>query len=132
MGFEEIEHTADWALRVWAPDYAELFLQAAVGMNTLSEIELSQDPRVQEYIELTAIDIESLLVSFLSELVFFGEQDHLGFDQFEISVSNLTLSAVLSGAPISSLKKEIKAVTYHNLNVVSTERGYEVIIVFDV
>jgi len=30
-GFEEIRHTADWALRVWAPDLSTLFTQAAQG-----------------------------------------------------------------------------------------------------
>jgi SHS2 domain-containing protein len=132
QGFQEIEHTADWALRVWAPDHAELFRQAAVGMNTLAEIKLEPAPRVEELIQLKAIDIESLLVSFLSELVYFGEQDDLGFDHFEISIEGLSLHANLSGAPIASLKKEIKAVTYHNLEVVQTETGFQVVIVFDV
>ena len=132
QGFTEIEHTADWALKVWAPDYAALFHQAAVGMNTLSEIQLKSAHRVEEQLELTAIDIESLLVSFLSEIVFFGEQDDLGFDRFEISIDGFSLRARLSGAPIANRKKEIKAVTYHNLEVVETETGFSVVIVFDV
>lgn len=132
QGFEEIEHTADWALRVWALDYAELFRQAAVGMNVLSDVKLDSGSRVEEHLEISAIDIESLLVSFLSELVYYGEQDDLGFDSFEITISDSTLRAKLSGAPIISQKKEIKAVTYHNLEVVATQTGYQVVIVFDV
>lgn len=132
QGFEEIEHTADWALRVWAQDHAELFRQAAIGMSVLSEIKLDSESRVEEHLEVSEIDIESLLVSFLSELVFFGEQDDLGFDRFEITIRDLTLYANLSGAPITSRKKEIKAVTYHNLEVVRTQNGFEVVIVFDV
>jgi SHS2 domain-containing protein len=132
QGFEEIEHTADWALRVWAPDHAELFRQAAIGMDVLSDVILEKESRVEEHLEISAIDIESLLVSFLSELVFFGEQDDLGFDGYEITIDNLTLRAKLSGGPIISRKKEIKAVTYHNLEVVATQTGYQVVIVFDV
>jgi SHS2 domain-containing protein len=132
QGFEEIEHTADWALRVWAPDHAELFRQAAIGMNILSDVNLDRGSRVEEHLEISAIDIESLLVSFLSELVYYGEQDDLGFDSFEITINELTLRAKLSGGRITSRKKEIKAVTYHNLEVVATQTGYQVMIVFDV
>jgi len=38
----------------------------------------------------------------------------------------------MSGAPVGSPGKDIKAVTYHNLAIRKTERGLEVNIVFDV
>jgi len=131
-GFEEIEHTADWALKVWAPNRAELFRQAAIGMNMLSELELDCNPPVEEELTLTAIDIESLLVSFLSELVFLAEQDDLGFDNFSLKIDQLSLHARITGGRIINRKKEIKAVTYHNLEVIETKGGFQVVIVFDV
>jgi SHS2 domain-containing protein len=33
--FEEIEHTADWAYRVRGKNLAQLFIQAALGLNSL-------------------------------------------------------------------------------------------------
>jgi SHS2 domain-containing protein len=132
QGFMEIEHTADWALEVWAPDHAELFRQAAIGMNQLSELELDHTRAVEETIELSAMDIESLLVSFLSELVFLAEQDDLGFNSFVLKIDQLKLHAKLTGGKILSRKKEIKAVTYHNLEVIETEGVFQVVIVFDV
>ena len=132
QGFEEIEHTADWSIRVWAPNHAELFRQAALGMIFLSELEIDIANPVVETLELNAIDLESLLVSFLSELVFLAEQDDLGFDRFELSIDGLMLHAKISGGKIVNRKKEIKAVTYHNLAVTETESGYQVVIVFDV
>jgi len=38
----------------------------------------------------------------------------------------------MDGAPLLSATKIIKAVTYHNLRIRPTARGYEVEIVFDV
>jgi SHS2 domain-containing protein len=38
----------------------------------------------------------------------------------------------LYGAPILSMDKAIKAVTFHNLQIQKTRRGVEVEIVFDV
>ena len=136
-GYEEIPHTADWALRVWAGDLPTLFRVAAIGMNSLSGLILSNAGRIQRSIELTAPDAESLLVTFLSELVYSAEQENLGFDEFELrpevtQYDIYWLRAKIFGAPIESLDKAIKAVTFHNLQIRETERGLEVEIVFDV
>jgi SHS2 domain-containing protein len=131
-GFLEIEHTADWELKVWAADLAELFIQAARGMMALSGFHLESGPSLDRQMHLEAADHESLLVAFLNELLFIGEQEQLGFDHFSLTIENGQLSAQLSGAPIQSLDKEIKAVTYHRLAIKQTEHGCETRIVFDV
>ena len=131
-GFQERPHTADWALEVWAPDPVTLLDQAAQGMCALMGLRLQPGPRVTRSLELRFSDLEGLLVSFLSELLYLRERDDLGFDTFDLTLSDETLRATLSGAPIESQSKEIKAVTYHNLVIRRTDRGLEVTIVFDV
>jgi SHS2 domain-containing protein len=132
-GFREGTHTADWALHAWAPDLSALLEQAARGMYALSGLRLRQGPRQERHLELRALDAESLLVRFLSELLWLGQQEGLGFDTFELRVEqDFSLHADLSGAPILDMDKEIKAVTYHNLAVRQTGQGLEVEIVFDV
>jgi SHS2 domain-containing protein len=137
MPFEELTHTADWSLRVWAPDLNQLFTESARGMYALAGIRLAEKPRVRRLISLSSPDVESLLVSFLSELVYISEQDRLAFDQINLSLDLETgsachMSSILRGAPILSLDKAIKAVTYHNLKIQQSTRGYESEIVFDV
>jgi SHS2 domain-containing protein len=137
MPFEELSHTADWCLRVWAKDLSQLFVESAKGMNALARTKLAKSPRVQRTLSTSAVDAESLLVSFLSELVFYAEQETLAFDKIELKIEAgkspaYTLSAILIGAPILSMSKAIKAVTFHNLQIRQTERGYRVEIVFDV
>jgi SHS2 domain-containing protein len=137
-GFEELPHTADWALRVWAPDLPGLFAQAARGMHALSGARPAAGPRRLRTIELQAPDAESLLVGFLSELVFAAEGERLIFNRIKVRLHDpdpgpgLRLSATMSAAPLSSLTRAIKAVTYHNLSIRRTAGGYEVEIVFDV
>ncbi len=139
-GFREHEHMADWELEVWAPTLPALFEQAARGMYALSGIVLNSFPRKVRQLKLAAVDPESLLVGFLQELLYLEETAALGFDQFDIRIRDLDLSAILTGAPILTISKEIKAVTYHNLKIdVSgrgsdrgSDRGLEVRIVFDV
>lgn len=132
MGYIEIQHTADWAIRVWAPDFPALLVQAAVAMYDLTETQLNTENRVERNLELAAGDHESLLVGFLSELLYLQEIEGLAFNQVEIHTTENELKGRLIGGPVLSQRKEIKAVTYHNLKIIKTPGGLEVTIVFDV
>ncbi len=133
FGFREIAHTADWELEVWAPDLPGLLEQAARGMYALSGVRLQADSVQSRELKLYAADPEGLLVRFLTELLWLEQDQGLGFDTFSIEVEDqFNLLAKLKGNVIASLDKEIKAVTYHNLQVINTSQGMSVKIVFDV
>jgi SHS2 domain-containing protein len=132
MPFEEVPHTADLCLRVWANDLQALFVEAARGMNILAGVQLASGPAHRRVFVNTALDLESQLVTFLSELVFIAEHEAMGFDQFTLRFEGRSLHADMAGAPIEAIKKTIKAVTYHNIQIQQTARGWEVEIVFDV
>jgi len=131
-GFVELQHTADWEIEAWAPDLPRLFEQAAIGMYALSGTHLYPEPRITRSLELAAEDAESLLVKFLAELLYIGEQYGLAFDGFDLRITSGNLSARLHGAPMTEQSKEIKAVTYHQLTIQPGPRGLEARIVFDV
>ena len=131
-GFRELEHTADWELEVWAPDLAGLLEQAARGMYSLSGVGLRPAPRKSVELTFTRQDLESLLVAFLSELLWLGEKDGLGFDGYEFQLDQDQVIARIEGAPIMRIAKEIKAVTYHRLQVINQPGRLTVRIVFDV
>lgn len=133
FGFREHAHTADWELEAWAPDLPTLLEQSARGMYALSGMRLHPGLRQTHIISLEGQDAESLLVRFLSELLWLEQQQGLGFDEFSLLVDDqYNLRAELRGASIANLDKEIKAVTYHNLAVQNTPQGLQVTIVFDV
>lgn len=131
--FEEIEHTADSALRIRGENLEGLFCNAAVGMLQLAGIEPSAGPTRKRRIELQASDDESLLVAWLEELLFLIEMDEVTFTEFSLTMEGTTnLTAEVREAPIGVIKRHIKAVTYHNLNITQVEDGLEVTVVFDV
>ena len=132
MGFEEVSHTADWSARVWAPDLPSLFRESARAMNSLSGTVIGTGDRVSRTLEVEGPDVESLLVAFLSELVYYQEQENLTFDVFDLRVAGQWLKVAMEGAEIESIDKAIKAVTYHNLKIAKTTEGLETTIVFDV
>ena len=134
MGFEEVEHTADKALRIFGTNLTELFLSGAAGLTQLMAAEVSEiSTEIEKSIELEAIDAESLLVEWLSELAYWAESEMLVFKEFRIKKATAThLQAKLFGGKTSMLEKHIKAVTYHNLKIIRTSKGLEATIVFDV
>lgn len=131
--FEEVEHTADIAIRVRGRDLADLFANAAYAMacqlTDVEEVDVSR----QAEIELQAEDVEMLLVEWLSELLYLGERDNVVFVAFDMSrVTAHALQALARGGPVVEHQAHIKAVTFSEMDVRRTGEGYETIIVFDV
>ena len=131
--YREVDHTADWALHVWAPTPEELFVEAARGMYALAGAQAQPGATVRRRIELAAEDHESLLVAWLQELLYISESEELVFTGYRIEYLDAThLRAEVEGGPMAQRVKAIKAVTYHNLKINRTADGYETTIVFDV
>jgi len=131
--FEEVEHTADIALRVWGRDLAELFVNAAYGMACQMADLDEADRAVERSIELEAYDAETLLVAWLGELLYLHERDGCVFTDFDmLEVTPTRLRAVARGGPVREHRRHIKAVTFSDLKIVYTDEGYETTIVFDV
>lgn len=137
--YEEVTHTADWALRVRGANLGELFLNAAQGMYALLAPEPGPDAPAlgadiaSRRVMLTAPDAESLLVAWLNELLYLTESEALVFDRFRLTaLSERYLEAVVEGVPARALKKQIKAATFHDLRIQVGEDGFQTTIVFDV
>jgi SHS2 domain-containing protein len=134
VAYLEIEHTADRALRICGSNLQELLINAAAGMNSLlvqeyNEIVLPE----KKPVELDAIDSESLLVEWLSELAYWAETESLIFHKFDFhKISPTHVKATIHGNHVAQLDTHIKAVTYHNLKIIQTDEGLTATIVFDV
>ena len=132
-GFEEVEHTADLAIRAYGRDMRELFASAAHGMFALMAEPPLGEPAREREVSLEAMDYESLLVDWLNELIYLHEVEGETYSQFAIkTLSPRKLQAQVTGGPTKIKTRAIKAATFHELEVVKTDKGYEATIVFDV
>ena len=131
-GFIEVEHTADRAIKVWSDRLEGLFSQAAAGMYALMDIQIGPEPRTPIQFRINGFDPETFLVGFLSELLYLLEKERKAFDKLELRFNNNILEANLEGTAVISQKKEVKAVTFHNLKIRQINGNYETTIVFDV
>ncbi len=134
IAFEEIEHTADRALIIYGRNLEELFINAARGLKSLMGAdEVPDSTAITKSIALDAIDAESLLVEWLSELAYWAEAEMLVFSKFDLqNITPTHVKAKIYGSRVTLMEKHIKAVTYHNLEIVKTETGLTATVVFDV
>lgn len=121
--YELIDHTADIGIKAYGDDLSEAFAHAAKGMFDIIT-DCSQIENKGEYqIELSADDLEQLLVDWLDELLYLQGAENLVFGEFNIIVDEYDskLSATVFGEEFDTGKHkigmEIKAVTYHMLEV---------------
>jgi len=131
--YEEIDHTADWALRVRGPDLPALFANAARGMMELAGVRTGEDQGQARQIELQAIDQEALLVDWLHELVIALELEQVAFREIKLEITGgIKLVGTLRAVPITAIEKPVKAVTYNELLIQESPDGLEATVVFDV
>ncbi len=131
--FEEVEHTADWALKVWGVDLPHLFKNAADGMLQLMGALPAQQNPLMRTIKVEAIDEESLLVVWLEELLFGMETRSVTYREMSLRITGATaLRAKIEELPLVSIAKPIKAVTYNDLVIRPIQGGLETTIIFDV
>jgi SHS2 domain-containing protein len=91
------------------------------------------DQTVVQSVELDAYDVETLLVSWLGELLYLSEREGCVFTDLEmIEVTTTRLGATIRGRSIHEHRRHIKAVTFSDLEIVQTDTGYETVVVFDV
>lgn len=131
-GFEEVAHTADWALHVWATDFPQLASTAVEGMLALMKPKYSSKTSVLQIIQINGADEVELLVGFLSDVLYLLESQSLAPHQCGVVIKRKQLTAMISCVKVKSVAKMIKAVTYHNLELIHTSGGLECTLVFDV
>ncbi len=135
--FEEIPHTADWSFRAFGRDLREVFENAAFAMFAMEGATApeaaNQSSVIERTVQVSGIDYESLLVNWLSELLYLQESNHETYHRFDIQeLSPTILKAEIYGTPGVQIDKLVKAVTYHNLKIERTEEGWQATVVVDV
>jgi len=95
-GFEEVEHTADLAIRVWAADFYALLIHAALGMYDLMGAQYNPNIPILQTFELTNASQAEVLVDFLNE-------SQVRFYFIEISVHGFHSSIIILKYEISRL-----------------------------
>jgi SHS2 domain-containing protein len=139
--YEYLEHTADIKFRAYGKTLEEAFENAALAMfNVIINTEKVSGDTARE-IFLKSPDLESLLVDWLSELIYIFEVDEIVFREFRVekieeNEGEYSIKARALGEkyyPESHpFETEIKAVTYNQLEIAKTADGWKAQIIVDI
>lgn len=143
--FEQVSHTADLKIRVYGKTLADLFRNAVIGMfqsigpqvpgcRVENERLVCDQLTVKHDIEVASIDLEALLVDFLSEALYLSDVYNEAYLDAKIhKVNDKSIQATLYGVKVTGFEVvEIKAVTYHELKIEQVEGLWQADIVFDI
>lgn len=140
--WKTIEHTADLAIEVMAPTLETLFAASAMGLSGLLQgtesgtlPTASPQDGIRQDFDLRETDLEGLLVEWLRELLFLASTRQLLFSgvTFEtLTEFRLKAHGYFCRAAAGSVQRELKGVTYHDLEVGRRSHGWIARIVFDV
>ena len=120
--FEILEHTADIGFRAWGKNAAELFSHAALALQSIAVEMASVEERAAYPIAASGDDVESLLVNFLNELLYYLDGERVVMRRFDIDrISAEELAGRGWGEPRDPErhppKLVVKGVTYHQREV---------------
>ncbi|MDR0767499.1 MAG: archease [Methanosarcinales archaeon] len=143
--FEYIDHVADMRFIAYGGSLEEVFKNAALAtLFAIADISAIQPQTVFE-IELETINLENLMVDFLSELLFLFDAEEttlgvvsvkeVGSKRDENGEEIWFINASVSGEPIDAskhdFKTEVKAITYNKIRIEKTASGFEAEVVLD-
>lgn len=132
--YELMNHTADMMVKAYGNTLEECFANAAyalfdqtVDLSTVESIETT-------YVDVSGIDDEDRLYSFLSEMLFIEDCDNLILKEFEVTFSEDRVHCVAKGERLDRSKhrvrSEVKAITYHMMDIDRSTPS--VTVIFDV
>jgi SHS2 domain-containing protein len=135
--FEILEHSADIGFRARGRTIAELFENAAAAMLSIA-CELTNISPVREYpFEASGSDIESLLVNWLNELLYWTDGKQIAIARVRVkTIDSQHVVAVGMGEPRDPARHRmriiVKAVTYHQLKVEQAADGWSAEVYLDI
>jgi SHS2 domain-containing protein len=134
--YEVLDHTADIGLIIYGQDLKGLFENAGKAFFHLITDLRKVRRRVEKRVRIGEESLDRLMVDWLSELLYLHDVDHLLLKGFKVeSVGEDGLKAVVEGEPFQAgfhvIKTEVKAVTYHQIEVRKKDGNWRAQVILD-
>jgi SHS2 domain-containing protein len=134
--FEILDHTADIGIIVHGETLKALFENAGEAffhlITDLRKVKL----RIERRVNIEGESLDRLMVDWLSELLYLHDVENLLFRGFKVdSVGEDGLKAIVKGElfqeGVHVIKTEVKAVTYHQIEVRQENKGWRAQVILD-
>ncbi|HDN95434.1 MAG TPA: archease [Thermoplasmatales archaeon] len=134
--FKIIEHTADVGIEAYGETLEKAFENAAKGMFAIITNNGKIESKIERKVEIPYEgDDELLLVDWLSELLYIHDVENLVFGDFKVKIND-KLVGYAYGEKYDRQKHgygmQIKAVTYHMLEIKRNKKEVTIKVLFDI
>jgi len=134
--FTLLDHTADLGIVVTGADLRDLFEKAALSMMKIMIRKGPAGETASIRFSVSGEDYADLMVRWLGEILYLFEGEGLVMTHAKIdSISGFHIEATLKTVPFNpeedEVLTEIKAVTYHRIQVVEKNGGWKTTVIFD-
>jgi SHS2 domain-containing protein len=135
--FTLINHTADLGFKVCGRDITDLFQNAAIVLTRLM-IRTRRGSRATPLaVCLRGHDLQDLMVQWLGEILYLFEGENLVLSSSAINrIMPTRIEATFQMTPydpdLHEVVREIKAVTYHDIEVIEKNGQWEAVVILDV
>ena len=136
MSFDLRDHTADVAVEATADTLAGTFAAVADGLTAAHCEDVPAEVGERFELTVTAESREALLFDYLDELIYERDVRNVLPADHEVAIrgdGEWTVEARARGVPFEAVDaREIKAVTYSEMELAETPSGWRAYVVFDV
>lgn len=124
--YEYFDVTADIGFKAYGESLNEAFENAGLAIFNIISDTSNVEPKKEISFKIRSEDEISLLYDFLEELLFYHEIEFMLFSEFHVEIDDmLQLRATIRGEAIDwdrhERKTEIKAITYHKMDIRKTD-----------
>ncbi|MBI5761947.1 MAG: archease [Planctomycetes bacterium] len=136
-GFELFDHTADIGIRIVAPTMEGLIAPATDGLYAVIGEIAECGPEETVILDFAAEDTATLLRDYLAELLRLFETSQRVIvepqvTEFSTSRLRITARALRIDADHCIFHREVKAITYHELEINPVAGGFEATVIVDI
>ncbi len=131
--YQILEHKADLKIRAFGKTKEELFSNMLLAM-TESQKATILPQEVRRDFKIKSSDLPSLLVDFLSEGLYLSQVNKEVYKEVRFKeFTDNEIKGELIGQKVESFGEDIKAVTYHDLDLHQEKDGiWEATVLFDI
>lgn len=135
--FRVLEHTADIGFEAFGATREEVYANAGWALQNIMVDLNSIVPRDEIKIQVEGADAASLLVNWLSEILYRIDADGRLFHDFKVlELGDRSLTAIAHGESFDrarhQVKLQVKAITYHQLALKKTADGWRAQVYVDI
>jgi len=134
--YEILEHTADIGIKITGNSITEIFWKAIHATADLLSGGIEIQPVIERGFSVEEENIETAFVSILEEIIYFFEKEMFLPSVCSVNIDKDLYKINLKGNIVSAEEvkngTEIKAVTYHQLEIKEVNGQYQATVIFDI